>query len=290
VYHPAGRIPGDVRAAMDEGHRPADDNAAVLREHQPRVRRELLRLDDGEVEIFTAGDGPVLLLMPPFNIGAGFYAPQFAGLADRLRLVAVHHAGVGATTAAGDLSIDGIVELMVRTLDAIGVPQPVHLAGASFGGLPAAAFALRHPDRAASLTLISSSYKVGNRAGEMNRLSLVAREDFERMTAAGTARADEAAAWEGLLLRCESMDAQIGLRYLDEFAANPDLLGRLADLTVPTLLVHGRLDSVVPLKTAHLLHGTIPDARYEELPDAGHFPSLTHAARVNALLSEFTAH
>nr|BFE59933.1 hypothetical protein GCM10020063_044590 [Dactylosporangium thailandense] len=289
VYHPAGRIPEDVRAAMDEGHRPADDNWAVLREHQPRVRRDLVRLDDGEVEVFTAGDGPVLLLMPPFNIGAGFYAPQFAALADRMRVVAVHHAGVGATTAAESLSIDGIVGLMARTLDALGLHEPVHLAGSSFGGLPAAAFALRHPERVASLTLIASSYRVGNRAGEMNRLSLVAREDFERLTAAGVTRADEAEAWERLLLRCESMDAQIGLRYLDEFAANPDLLGRLPGLAVPTLLVHGRLDSVVPLKTAHLLHGTIPDTRYEELPDAGHFPSLTHAARVNALLAEFTA-
>ncbi|MGC4806662.1 SDR family NAD(P)-dependent oxidoreductase [Micromonospora sp. DT233] len=296
AYHPVDRVPDDVRQAMDEGHRPADENWAVLREHQPLVRRELVRLADGEVEVFVAGDEggdgdgdrPTLLLMPPFNIGAGFYGPQFAALTDRLRVVAVHHAGVGATTAAADLSIDGIVDLVSRTAEALGLREPLHLAGASFGGLPAAAFALRHPGRTASLTLISSSYKVGNRAGQMNRLSLVAEEDFDRLAQVGVAGAEQRAQWLRLLLRCESMDAQIGLRYLDEFAANPDLLGRLPELRVPTLLVHGRLDSVVPLKTAHLLHGTIPDARYEELPDAGHFPSLTHSARVNALLAEFT--
>jgi len=85
------------------------------------------------------------------------------------------------------------------------------------------------------------------------------------------------------------MDPQLGLRYLDVFAARPDLLAKLPGLTTPTLIVQGRHDTVIPLKTAHLLHGTIPDATYEELAEAGHFPCLSHPDEVHALLVPFLA-
>ncbi len=290
-YRPADAIPDDVLAAMDEGHTPLSDNHAVLKEHQPAVERHVVALSEGEAEAFTAGEGSPLVLLHPFNIGAGFFGPQFAALAGRHRVISVHHAGVGATTAAADLSVEGLVDVLWRTLDALDVRGPVHLAGASFGALPALEFALRHPRRTASVTLIGGSYKVGNRRGEMNRLELVVREDFDRLLAQpgteGTAERREAL--ERLLLRCESLDGRIGLRYLDEFDAAPNLLPRLGGLRAPALIVHGRHDTVVPLKTGHLLHGILPDVRYEEFGDAGHFPSLTLAERFNRILADFLA-
>jgi len=124
--------------------------------------------------------------------------------------------------------------------------------------------------------------------GEINRLEVVAREDFDAIAEGG----GEPAALpreelERLLLRCESMDPRIGLRYLDVFAARPDLLPRLPEVDVPTLVVQGRHDTVIPLKTAHLLHGSIPDAEYLELPGAGHFPVLTHPREVNDAILTF---
>jgi pimeloyl-ACP methyl ester carboxylesterase len=167
----------------------------------------------------------------------------------------------------------------------------VHVVGASFGGLIAQSFALRYPERTATLTLIGSSFKVGNRHGEVNRLSIVAAEDFDRITGHDPAGrlAAERPELERLLLRCESMDPRLGLSYLDVFAAQPTLLARLPDISVPTLVVHGRHDTVIPLKTAHLLHGSIPDVTYTELPGAGHFPCLTHAEEVHAVLLPFLA-
>ena len=69
------------------------------------------------------------------------------------------------------------------------------------------------------------------------------------------------------------MDPQTGLRYLDVFAARPTCWRGCPSVSVPTLIVQGRHDTVIPRKTAHLLHGAIPDARYEEIADAGDFPT-----------------
>ncbi|THA24095.1 SDR family NAD(P)-dependent oxidoreductase [Streptomyces sp. RKND-216] len=290
-FHPAEHVPEDIREALAEGYTAQDETAAVLRELAEHVERHLLEVPGGQVEVWSAGNGPALLLMLPFNIGAGLFGPQFTALADRYRVIVVHHPGVGATTAADDLSYAGLADLARQALGALGVREPVHIAGASFGGLVAQTFALRHPESTASLTLVGSSYKLGNRADEANRLGVVVEEDFDHVerNAASPRFARDRAHHEQVLLRSESMDPLTGLRYLDVFAAEPDLLDRLADVSAPTLIVHGRHDTVIPLKTAHLLHGLIPHSRYHEVADAGHFPSLTSAEEFNDVLTAFLA-
>ncbi|WP_155372903.1 SDR family NAD(P)-dependent oxidoreductase [Catellatospora vulcania] len=295
VYHPAHVVPRDIRNALREGARARDDNEAVLAESGARVQRRLLRLSGhdpypGEVEVFTAGAGPTLLLVHPFNIGAGLFAEQFAGLAQHCQVVVVHAPGVGATNASADLTLNGLAEMHHAALRELGVSWPVHVGGASFGGLTAQAFALRYPQETASLTLICSSYKSGNRSNEVNRLDVVMREDFDRLAAAGSTNLDEDRRrhLEQQLLRCESMDPQTGLRYLDVFAGQPNLLSRLADIAVPTLIIQGRHDTVIPMKTAHLLHGSIPHARFEQI-EAGHFPMLTDPDTLNELIAAYLA-
>ena len=288
AYHPREAVPDDVAEALHEPQEVAEENAVVLAEGCPGVRRMLLRHDRRPVEVFVAGRGPALVLLPPFNIGAGVFVRQFSGLADRARLIAVHHPGLGGSAGADDLTLDGLADLVAGVLDELEVTEPVHLCGASFGGLPALTFVQRYPERSRSLTLLGSSFKIGNRVGEVNRLQVVAREDFDAV-AAGSGSARVAAGrqeWERTLLRCESMDARTGLRYLDVFAARPDLRARLPEIAVPTLVVQGRHDTVIPLKTAHLLHGLIPDAEYVEVPEAGHFPGLTEPDVVNAAIAE----
>ncbi|MEO3808343.1 SDR family NAD(P)-dependent oxidoreductase [Sphaerisporangium sp. B11E5] len=288
-YRPAEHVPEDVQRALREKHRPRNENLEVLREHNPEVAEHLVRTPDGDVEVFTAGSGPTLLLMHPFNIGAGVYAEQFASLAESYRLVSVHHPGVGRTTAAADITLDGIARLCHGVLEELGQPFPAHVAGWSFGGLTALSFALRYPQDTASLILIASSHRIGNRVGEINRLEVVAREDFDHVIAeSGSERLRaERDRLVATLLRAESMDPQIGLRYLDVFADRPDLLGSLPDVSVPTLIVQGAHDTVIPGKTAHLLHGAIPDATYAEIPEAGHFPGLTSPGEVNTVIAEF---
>ncbi len=280
--HPAVSAP--------EGHRARNDNAAVLAEHAPGTARTLLRLPEGSVEVFTAGDGPPLILMHPINVGAGVFARQFAGLAGKYRLICMHNPGVGATTWDADVTLTGLARLYRTVLAELSVPPPFHVTGSSFGGLVAQEFALLHPAECASLVLVGCSYRAGARPG-IRSLPAVVRGEFDRMHSDGADQATggDSAGLEELLLRCESMDTRIGLKYLDAFAGRPSLFAQLPDIAAPALILRGRRDTMVPAKHAHLLYGAIPDAQFGELPDAGHFPCLTHPAETHRLLLPFLA-
>ena len=267
---------------------PANENLDVLREFDPRVECRMVAIDGGEVEVFTLGSGPPVLLMHPFNIGAGMFGPQLAGLADRFSLVVVHQPGVGRTRVARQLSMEGIAMLQSDVLSALGVPGPIHVGGASVGAIFAQYFALRFPDRTRSLSLLGGSYKFANRKGQIDRLEQVIAEDFDLIPGGGAAgAAADRERVTALLLRCESMDPREGLRYIDLFAQEAELTGRLGEIAVPTLVVQGRHDSVVGVKTGHFLHGAIPDARYVELSDSGHFLCMTEPDLVNRELTTF---
>jgi len=275
-----------------DGHRPRNDNLAVLSELAPGTSRTLLDLPGGAVEVFTAGDGPPLVLMHPINLGAGVFARQFARLAGQYRLVCLHHPGVGATTWDADLTLGGLAQLHRAALAGLAIQPPFHLLGASFGGLVAQQFALLYPAECASLSLAGSTYRIGGTPGVRRPLPLTVAEELDLIAALDGSPASEGdrAGLEDLLLRCESMDTRTGLAYLSTLArARPTLLPQLPGIVTPTLIIHGRLDTVVPAKHAHLLYGAIPDARLHELETGGHFPWLTHPARVGRLLEPFLA-
>jgi putative sulfotransferase len=289
---PARGARGGFMPVLDDGHRPASDNTGVLSEHAPGTTRTLLRLPEGEVEVFTAGDGPALVMMHPLNVGAGVFVRQFASLAGSFRLICVHNPGVGATTWHADVTLRGIATLQRTVLERLSIAPPCHVMGSSFGGLVAQEFALLYPAECASLTLVGCSYRLGGIGGGLRPLPVSVREEFDLLCGDGEnpAMKGSRAELEWLLLRCESMDAGIGLSYLRAFAAGrPSHFERLPDIAAPTLIVRGTQDTIVPAKDAHLLYGAIPDARLREIPGAGHYPCLTHSGEVGRLLAPFLA-
>jgi pimeloyl-ACP methyl ester carboxylesterase len=67
-----------------------------------------------------------------------------------------------------------------------------------------------------------------------------------------------------------------------------DRMRDLAELRVPTLVVHGRRDHIVPYRFAEDMAAGIPAARLA-LVDSGHIYPLTQSARFAEQITEFTA-
>ncbi|CAG8536235.1 12737_t:CDS:2 [Racocetra fulgida] len=49
-----------------------------------------------------------------------------------------------------------------------------------------------------------------------------------------------------------------------------DLVSRLQEIKVPTLIIHGEIDEIVPIESAELLDREIPNTQFHKIPDVGH--------------------
>ncbi|MER8186800.1 alpha/beta hydrolase [Kitasatospora sp. NPDC094015] len=176
----------------------------------------------------------------------------------------------------------------VRVLDGHRIGA-AHLVGVSAGGALVQLLALRHPERACSLTLISTTAALPG-GGELPPPT----EEFLRyVTSAPTAGADPQAAVEQQVDHARVLSG--GRRPFDEAAArslarrdaerardlaaarNHDALpdgdlptAPLSSITAPTLVIHGSADPMFPLPHGAALARRIPGARLLTLPDAGH--------------------
>jgi 3-oxoadipate enol-lactonase len=168
----------------------------------------------------------------------------------------------------------------VSVLDAAGVER-AHVYGFSLGGMVAQQLALRHAGRVRSLVL-GATHPGGPRAVRPGEEAMAFFRRRAGMTAEEAARASVPFNY-GPRCRREHADRiaeDIRRRLAHPFperayraqmvaAALHNAHRRLARLTVPTLVVHGLEDRVVPVANAEILAERIPGAELRLL-DAGH--------------------
>lgn len=142
----------------------------------------------------------------------------------------------------GGLSLSRWAADLAAVLDACHVTVPVVLIGHSLGGVVALEFALTYPTRVAGLVLLATSSRVSP-AG----------------TAAWTARAD------AMQARGDASSAA-AIRALSSY--NFD--GRLTEVDVPVLVVHGDADPLVPWRAAPAMAQRLPRANLAIVPGADH--------------------
>lgn len=223
------------------------------------------------------------------------FLPWFEGLGDEPRVVLFDFSGHGGSRRempADELSH----EVWVRDIEALrehlGLDR-IAVLGHSHGGLLAQEYALAHPDRVSHLVL-ASTVPVLDYAGEIienarargtpEQAELAARvlggavrtdtelrDAFGRLLPLYFHRWDEAKATallDGLSYRADAFIAG-NERGLPGF----DTRARLPELDVPTLVISGADDWIMPLEHGgRRLAAAIPGARLVELESSGHFP------------------
>ena len=237
---------------------------------------------------------PVVLLVGGVASSMDWWpADLCAALAARGRhVVRYDHRDTGRSTTcppgAPDYTGRDLTEDALRVLDAVGVRR-AHLVGLSAGGAMAQELALEHPERVASATLVATTRAV--RGPDDAELPPSAPElrglwDGPAPDPSDTAALVEAAVAEDRALtgrgdfdeaRTRAVAARAVGRSIDptagtnHFAAAPGapFAGTLADVRVPTLVVHGTEDPLFPGHGAALA-AAIPGARLLLLDHMGH--------------------
>lgn len=176
-----------------------------------------------------------------------------------------------------------------------GLPEKFVLMGSSFGSLIALAFALQHPERVRALILanpVASTRRI--RKGAMAASTFLRMPlPFAYLFAPVVARV-----LGGLSLPPEGRaeivresrrisPLEMARRLKDILAT--DLVPDLGRLHIPTLVVHGRSDYVVPLSAARDVAARLPMARLEVIRGAAHLPYMSHAPQFNERVERFLA-
>ncbi|WIV65857.1 alpha/beta fold hydrolase [Natrialbaceae archaeon AArc-T1-2] len=197
-------------------------------------------------------------------------------------------------------SMSGLAADLEAVLEDAGVSE-AHLVGASMGGMIAQQYALEY-DRVKTLSLLSTSAggpdvasvpeetraqftDVPADASERERLRHRIRPAFtERFTSRNPHLMDRIVEW-----RLEQ-DASDPARTAQAAAvASFDATDHLHRIRVPTLVVHGTDDRVLPFENATLLADTLSNARLERVEGGSHFCFLEDASQVNEAIRTFLA-
>jgi pimeloyl-[acyl-carrier protein] methyl ester esterase len=173
------------------------------------------------------------------------------------------------------------------------------LVGWSLGALLALRAALEFPERVEKLILISGTARMSEAEGYAGIDPRVLRAMRSRLTRdAGRvlsefsdlcAEPDGDAATRAEYLEMAQTQSREALAAGLDALASLDFRGRVCEISVPTLLLHGSCDKVIPLSQAESLVSQLPDARLEVLVGRGHALPLTVAGELVQAVRRFLA-
>jgi pimeloyl-ACP methyl ester carboxylesterase len=254
----------------------------------------------------VTGDGfPLAFIHGGFGGIASTLDPQpepwVERFARRYRVIAYNRRSAGRSEYPEDgYSLENFARDLRDLLDHLGIERS-HLIGASAGGPIAITYAVTYPDAVEALALVNTAPRLIAEGppteGLRERVAFLEREGAE---AAYEARRSQPAM--GLDTILTDIVKNATQQQIAEFVARRELLqrlikdttredrirwyagetrnysayvgsdlsGRLSEITMPTFIIHGDADSVVPVAGAHKLHQGISKSELRILPGAQH--------------------
>lgn len=175
-------------------------------------------------------------------------------------------------------------------------PESFYILGTSFGGRVALEVTLAAPKRVLGLVMIGASAGPSPDVSAGLRRSLRLRGgEFEAVVSEMAAMISHLpgprgpSARDAFVTMAKSHGAELMARQSDALAHRADLRPKLKDITCPALMLWGTYDQFVSAKDGLALASAIPRARYAEIQDCGHFPSLEAPEETADALSHWLA-
>ncbi|ELY84533.1 alpha/beta fold hydrolase [Natrinema altunense] len=224
-------------------------------------------------------------------------------LAADYRVYALDWPGYGNSTGDVDHTVETYVDVLEGFLETLPFDR-VSLAGISMGGGVALGYALDNPDRVERLALVDS-YGLGGKLPSALQWKVLSRvpgaTEFGKI-AASTSTKSVRMVLDSLVADADRLPDRFvddirrklmepgSIRAFEEFQNNElsfngrvatNFVGDLESLSVPTLLIHGRDDPLVPVEWSKRAATLIPDAELTLVDDCGHWTPRERPDRFN---------
>jgi pimeloyl-ACP methyl ester carboxylesterase len=276
------------------------------------LARRTIELHGHPVSYRLAGSGPLLVLIHGITSSSRTWERVLPALAEHHTVLAPDLLGHGESAKPrGDYSLgayaSGVRDLMI----ALGHTRAT-VVGHSLGGGVAMQLAYQFPERIERLALVSSG-GLGREVNLMLRAATLPGSEYVlpllcapvlRDAVRGLGRVAGAVGLkpgtdlQGMLEGFASLAAVDARRaFLQTARSIIDVTGQRVSAEdrlylaagMPTLIVWGEKDPMIPAAHGHAAHAAMPGSRLEIFPDAGHFPFNDDPVRFAALLREFVA-
>ncbi len=245
------------------------------------------------------GEGSPVVLLHGYPLTHAMWQPQLDALATDHRVILLDLPGFGlAEEWTAPTTLAEFADTVHRTL-AREVPGPMVVIGHSFGGYIALQMYRDHPDLFAGLVLADTRSEADTPEARTKRWASIERlkDPREPLDVEAAVRGLLAArTWERRNPIVETVRAMVGgarrgpiLATLQAIADRPDLSPVLSTLRVPTLVVWGEEDQLIPPAQSRAMVPRIPEGVGTGIPDAGHLPSLESPAAFSRAVRQLLA-
>lgn len=273
--------------------------------YEPRY----VQIHGHEVSYRQAGSGPALLLIHGIAGSSRAWREVMPALAERYTVVAPDLLGHGdSAKPVGDYSLGAHAAGIRDLLGVLGIDRAT-VVGQSFGGGVAMQLAYQHPEHCERLVLVDSG-GLGREVSVILRLLALpgaelvmpilfpplvktAGDAVSRLLGRmGVRSARAAETWLAYSSLTEGDNRRAFVRtvrsVIDPGGQSVSAMDRLyLAASMPTMIVWGDQDEIIPVRHAFAAHEAIPGSRLEIIEGAGHFPHVEAPERFVEILTDF---
>jgi len=245
-----------------------------------------------DLKIIRGGSGePVLILHD--EMGNPGWLKFHQGMAKSHSVIMPQHPGFGESERLDwVMNMRDLAGWYLEALDDLGLEQ-VNLIGSSLGGWLAAEMATMCPQQFKKLVLVGAAGVKPPEGEIFDIFQVLAREylEFSLYDPANTPEFPAICPDEPSPELLDAWDSAregacvLSWRPYMHYPNLPHLLSRLKRL--PTLIIWGREDPIVPLSAGELYHSSIPGSKLVVIDKCGHRPEVEHPDRMAEIVSEF---
>ncbi len=237
-----------------------------------------------------------LVFIHAFPLHQEMWKPQISSLPENIGCVSYDIRGMGKSPVGdGQFTMEDFVDDLIGLLDQLRIDCAV-LCGLSIGGYISLRAVEKYPERVSGLVLCNTKSEADDNEGKLKRVQAIRKikkegvgafaEDFvPKLLSENTknenpellSRLFEIVASQNPLGLCGAQLAML---------SRGDTSPALSRIRVPTLIIHGEADAVIPFQQAQSLQEKIPNARLAAIKAAGHLSNLENPAEFNRHLLE----
>ena len=243
----------------------------------------LVEVAGAKIHLLNSGSGDAVLSLHSIEGNLGLL-PYLDALSQSACVYAPTHPGFGSSERPDWLeTIADLARFYLWMLQDLELDK-VHLMGGFMGGWVAAEMAVMNPHILQSLTLIGTA-GVRPSEGEIADIFLLGDEQTTSLSIGDPDLLTTAIEPEDPFVRLRGREMTTRLCW-KPYMHSPSLIHLLPRVHVPTLILWGNNDRIVPVSAGERIADAMPDARLEIIAGAGHLPHIERSNEVIPLLRQ----